>query len=214
MVPQRRQRFRGQIAGFGTASGTRLVIGRWTQSPFGAFADVMVETMAGHRLLLAPTDAVADLVSSTYTFDEVRLNPVVVDASAHRWHIETPSLRATFGIGGRTPLGRMLRTIPQPLAASPRWARLVAPIAPLIVPGVQTVGMARAGRIEYYGASDNRAITHLSATLDDKDLGALAPVDPPCRFGFSSTPSRPSVTSVVTTIDDVSLAPRRPRFLG
>jgi hypothetical protein len=31
--------------------------------------------------------------------------------------------------------------------------------------------------------------------------GRLAPVDPPCRFGFSSTPRRPSVTSVVTTVE-------------
>ena len=33
------------------------------------------------------------------------------------------------------------------------------------------------------------------------NLGTLAQVDPPCRFGFSATPNRPSVTSVVTTIE-------------
>ena len=34
-----------------------------------------------------------------------------------------------------------------------------------------------------------------------REGGALAPVDPPCRFGFSSTPRRPGVTSVVTTVE-------------
>jgi len=37
--------------------------------------------------------------------------------------------------------------------------------------------------------------------LDGVDLGELALVDPPCRFGFSSTPRSPSVTSVVTTVE-------------
>src|SRR5690606_39583710 len=40
-------RFRGRIAGWGTASGTRVVVGRWDASPFGAFADVMVERPDG-----------------------------------------------------------------------------------------------------------------------------------------------------------------------
>ncbi|GAA1759175.1 hypothetical protein GCM10009810_18350 [Nostocoides vanveenii] len=213
VVSESRQRFRGQIAGFGTTSGTRIVIGRWTQSPFGAFADVMIETGDGRRLLLAPIDEVADFVASTYTFDEVRLVPVTVDATDDQWIIQSPCLRATFDLGGRTVLGRMLRALPRPLAGSPRWARLIGPIASLIVPGVRTVGTARAGRVEYYGASDNRAITRVGATLDGQQLGALAPVEPPCRFGFSSTPSRPSVTSVITTIDDAPPAARRRRLL-
>lgn len=208
MVHQPRQRFRGQIAGFGTGSGTRIVVGRWEQSPFGAFADVMIETERGHRLLLAPTRQVATLVGETYTFDEIRIEPVTVDATARGWTIESPSLRASFSVAGPTPLGRMLRAIPPPLAASPRWARLIGPIAARIVPGVRTVGTARAGRVEYYGAGDNRAIAHAAARLDGRELGALAAVDPPCRFGFSSTPSRPSVTSVVTTIEDA----REPRL--
>ena len=41
----------------------------------------------------------------------------------------------------------------------------------------------------------------LRGTLDGTPLGALAPVEPPARFGFSSTPSRPSVTTVVTTVE-------------
>ena len=66
--------------------------------------------------------------------------------------------------------------------------------------GVRTRGMARAGRREYYGATDLRTVTSLTGTLNGIPLGDLAPVDPACRFGFSSTPRRPSVTDVVTTI--------------
>ena len=33
------QRFSGRIAGVGSTSGTRVVIGWWRDSPFGTFAD-------------------------------------------------------------------------------------------------------------------------------------------------------------------------------
>ena len=67
--------------------------------------------------------------------------------------------------------------------------------------GVRTRGTARAGRREFYGATDLRAVTGLRRRPSTASpLGELAPVDPACRFGFSSTPRRPSVTDVVTTI--------------
>ncbi|MGW5372453.1 hypothetical protein ACWES4_30080, partial [Streptomyces sp. NPDC004011] len=52
-------RFDGWIAGAGTSSGTRLVLGHWLRSPFGPFSDVMLERADGHRLLLAPTPETA-----------------------------------------------------------------------------------------------------------------------------------------------------------
>jgi hypothetical protein len=36
------------------------------------------------------------------------------------------------------------------------------------------------------------------------DLGSLAPVSPDPGFGFASTPERPSVTTLVTTVLDRS----------
>ncbi len=75
--------FSGHIAGFGTAAGVRLVIGRWAESPFGSFADVMVQTADDERVLLAPSAQVADFVSSTYHFDRVELGEVRADLSAH-----------------------------------------------------------------------------------------------------------------------------------
>ncbi len=86
------------------------------------------------------------------------------------------------------------------MAQSPAFATVADPVARVAMRGVRTRGMARAGRREFYGATDLRTVTALTGTLDGIPLGDLAPVDPPCRFGFSSTPKRPSVTDVVTTI--------------
>lgn len=193
-------RFHGHIAGIGTSSGTRLVVGAWAESPYGRFADVMVETRTGIRMLLAPSPAIADYVTATYTFDAVRVEPVTVTRQGLRWGVETPSLRMSFTLGGRTMLGFVLRAVPGPVAQTPLWARAVAPVAALVMPGVRTVGSARDGRVEYYGATDLHRITAAAATLDGVDLGTLSDVDPPCRFGFSSTPRRPSLTRVVTTV--------------
>lgn len=92
----RRTVFTGHIAGLGSTSGVRMVVGSWLTSPFGQFADVMVETADGERILLAPNDAVAEFVSSTYSFDAVDVGPAVRirirrhrarprDHLSHRW---------------------------------------------------------------------------------------------------------------------------------
>ncbi len=203
-----RLRFRGRIAGAGSTSGVRVVVGHWLDTPVGPFSDVMVETASGHRVLLAPTRAVAEFIAATYTFDEVRIEPVVVEESPAEWVVTTPSLVLTLGIGRRTTLGRLLRLVPDPIATRPAWATAADPISRVVMRGVRTRGSAGDGRREWYGATDVHAVTSLSGALAGQDLGRLAPVDPPCRFGFSSTPRRPSVTDVVTTVE---LAPARTR---
>lgn len=205
----RRDRFEGHIAGIGTTSGVRLVVGRWLRSPLpvgagGAFADVMVERADGHRILLAPTTDVAEYVTSTYSFDEVRVERVEAAVEPGLWRVSTPSLALSFTVGGRLPLGWALRAVPPSVATAPRWSRIVAPVASRLVPGVRTVGTAQEGRVEYYGATDLRAVTTASGVLDDAPLGSLAPIDPPCRFGFSSTPPWPSVTTVTTTVEHLT----------
>jgi len=169
----------------------------------------MVERADGHRVLLAPSEEVADLVATTYTFDEVRIEPVEVfagwadgDEWVRSWGPSSPSLSMALDVGARTGLGRLLRTVPPALATSPAFATLADPFARIALRGVRTRGVARAGRREYYGATDVRAVEGMTGSFDGVDLGALAPVDPPCRFGFSSTPRRPSVTEVTTTIVD------------
>ena len=198
-----RQRFRGRIAGVGSTSGVRVVVGWWHESPFGPFADAMVERADGHRLLLAPTEQVRDLVATTYVFDETRVEPVAVSAggvAGATWVVRSPSLALHLDVGGRMPVGHLLRLLPRAVAQSPAFATLADPVARVAMRGVRTRGTARAGRREFYGATDLREVTALSGALDGIPLGELAAVDPACRFGFSSTPRRPSVTDVVTTI--------------
>lgn len=198
-----RLRFVGQIAGVGTTSGVRVVVGHWGSSPFGSFSDAMVETAAGHRVLLAPQPQVAEFIAGTYTFDEIRIEPVAVriDGAGSPWFIRSPSLLLDLVPGRRTALGALLRVVPGRVATSPAWCTVTDPVARVALRGVRTRGVARVGRREWYGATDTRAVVAVSGSFDGADLGRLAPVDPPCRFGFSSTPRRPSITSVVTTVD-------------
>ncbi|SDP63645.1 hypothetical protein SAMN04489867_3235 [Pedococcus dokdonensis] len=197
-----RLRFTGAIAGVGSTSGVRFVVGRWTESPLGSFADVMVEDAAGHRTLLAPDDEVADFVQQTYAFDEVVTTPVSVQATTDGWDVQAEgALTAYLALGPRMPLGWLLRAVPPPVAASPAWATLIDPVAKVVMRGVRTRGTALEGRREWYGATDLRSVSSLGGSWRGTPLGRLADVDPPCRFGFSSTPTRPSVTSVVTTVE-------------
>jgi hypothetical protein len=200
-VPGRRLRFTGAIAGVGSSSGVRFVVGRWMQSPLGSFADVMVEDTRGHRTLLAPSNDVAEFVTQTYEFDEVCVGPVSAQVTDHGWDVRAGEhLTAYLTLGGRMPLGWLLRAVPPPVATSTTWATMVDPVARVALRGVRTRGVALEGRREWYGARDLSRITALTGRWRGDDLGVLAPVDPPCRFGFSSTPSTPCVTSVVTTV--------------
>jgi hypothetical protein len=193
-----RQRFSGAIAGVGSTSGVRIVVGRWDESPFGAFADVMLAEPDGTRVLLAPDARVAEFVSGTYRFDRVETGPVSVTGD---WQVTAPGLELRLGVGTRTPLGRLLRLVPMRLATSPGWTRVTDPVSRVVLRGVRTRGTAGNGRREYYGATDLHRVTSSAGTWHGADIGALRPVSPEPGFGFGSTPERPSVTSVVTTVE-------------
>lgn len=202
MKPGRiRERFVGRIAGVGSTSGIRVVVGRWDASPWGAFADVMIEDAAGHRVLLAPSERVRDFVAATYTFDEHVIEPVSVADTGDGWQVTTPSLSLQLVVGGRTPLGALLGLVPGRVATAPVWCGAIDPVARVVMRGVRTRGTAGNDRREWYGATGIISVEAIAGTWRGTELGDLRPVDPPCRFGFSSTPTRPSVTSVVTTIE-------------
>jgi hypothetical protein len=193
-------RFDGWIAGLGTTAGLRVVVGHWPHSPLGAFTDVMVEQPDGHRVLLAPSSEVAEFVAATYLFDEVRVGRVQAEIDGVRWRVDAAPLVLAFTVGGRPPLGLLLRAVPRALATSPLWISAVDLVARRVLPGVRTRGSAGGGRREYYGALDLRGLTMASALWNGTDQGALAPVTPPVRFGFGSTPRTPSLTRVVTLV--------------
>jgi hypothetical protein len=205
MMPRQKLRkrwvFDGWIAGLGTTSGTRIVVGRWPRSPFGAFGDVMIEDAAGHRRLLAPRRDVADFIAATYTFDTVEIAHFGVTANRREWAVTAGPLHLAFEVGRRPPLGYLLRAVPPPLACRPVWITAIDRPARLLMPGVRTTGSAGNGRREWYGARDLRPITAAVAWLDGVDLGGLARVDPPVRFGFGSVPPAPGLVRVTTTVE-------------
>lgn len=204
--PQR-WRFDGEIAAFGTASGHRVVVGRWPVSPFGPISDVMVETPDGARLLIAPNDEVAGFIAGTYRFDSVDVTPVEAIRRAARLHVVAGQLRSDLVVGSRSWLGWLLRAVPHRVAIAPAWATLIDPFARAVLPGVRTRGSAGSGRREWYGACDLHPLVSATASWHGADLGGMADVCPPVRFGFGSTPRRPSIVRLTTT---VQLHPRPP----
>jgi hypothetical protein len=191
--------FTGHIAGLGTSSGTRLVVGAWDQSPFGTFADVMIEDADGHRTLLAPRRPVAEFVAATYSFDEIRIEPVSVEPG-DEWSVHTRSLQLRFTPGDRHWVGPLLGLVPAPLRRSATWARACNPIAGRVMPGVQTYGSAGGGRTEWYAARDVRRVVDARATWEGEELGTLALVSPPVRFGFASSPAQPTLTRLTSYV--------------
>jgi len=196
-----RERFTGRIAGVGSVSGVRVVVGRWDDGPWGPFADLMVEEAGGHRVLVAPDARTHAFVAATYSFDEVVLSRVEVRDTPSGWRVESDPLTLDLAVGRRTSLGLLLSLVPARVATAPAWCALVDPLARLVMSGVRTRGSAGQGRREWYGATSSRAVTSLAGSWRGRDLGGVAPVVPPCRFGFSSTPRQPSVTDVVTTVE-------------
>ncbi|ANY08694.1 hypothetical protein [Pseudonocardia sp. HH130630-07] len=195
-------RFDGWISGLGTRAGRRVVVGHWPRSPLGPFTDVMTEDADGHRTLLAPSGEVAAFVAATYTFDEVRVVPVTHTARGDRRQVVAGPLEIAWRVGGRTVLGALLRLVPAPLAVNRYWLRGIDPLARRVQPGVRTVGSAGGGRREYYGARDLHRVTAAVARWDGADLGGLAPVAPPVRFGFGSAPGTPSHVRITTLVED------------
>jgi hypothetical protein len=193
--------FTGHIAGVGTGAGVRMVVGSWLKSPFGRFADVMVETADGRRILLAPTEEVAEFVSATYDFDSVEVGSVDVEHTEDGFSVTAPGLAVDGRLGGPARFDGLLRVVPGRLATAPAWLRIVDPVAARLIPGVRTAGSAGNGRREYYGVRRSRLIAAVEGAFRGVDLNGLAPLDPPVRFGFSSAPSTPQMVSVTTTID-------------
>lgn len=171
----------------------------WDASPYGSFADVMLEQPTGHRILIAPRQDVADFVAATYSFDEIRIEPVSI-AHGDEWSVHTRSLQLRFTPGRPLWVSRVLHLVPRAVRRTSSWAKICNPVAERLMPGVQTYGTAGGGRTEWYSASGVRRLSCARATWEGEELGVLAPVTPPVRFGFASSPSQPTLTSLTSYV--------------
>ncbi|WP_078848901.1 hypothetical protein [Streptomyces sp. NRRL F-4428] len=208
-MERERLTFDGWIAAVGTASGTRVVVGHWPRSPFGPFSDVMVERADGRRTLIAPTTRIAEYVSGVYHFDEVRTDPVSVRIRAGGIGVAAGPLEMRFRVGRPGILGLALLAVPRALARRPSWAAVTDGPARLMA-GVRTRGSSRPGYRQWYAATGLWPVTTARASLDGTDLGGLAPVFPPVRFGFASAPATPALVRVLSTVEHRAGGPDTP----
>lgn len=198
------RRLDGHIAGAGTSSGVRLVLGAWLRSPWGAFADLMLARPDGTRVLYAPSSDLAGVVADLYTFDEVTTAPVRLHRTGtgrhSHWQVQAGPVHWSFTLGRRHPAGVALAAVPGPIARSLPYARALKPLAQALMPGVNTHGSARPGRMQWYGAADLHLIATSTVMIGEVDQGSLAPVRPSPSFGFGSVPQIPSVTRLSSLI--------------
>jgi hypothetical protein len=200
---RKREQFTGWIAGFGTNSGHRVVIGHWRTSPYGVVTDVMVEDPAGHRTLYEPTPQPVNFLSGAYGFHDVQVARCSARRSGPRWRVQAGPLQVSLTIGRRNLLGWLLWAMPAALARTPWWVELMDLPARRLLPGVRTRGRTRDGRRQWYGAQDLHPIIAANATLGGRDLGGLRAVQPPVGFGFGSVPGRPSLVHLTTMLETV-----------
>lgn len=178
---------RGSIVASGFASGDRVVVGHWQETPLGPITDVMWASPDGHRTLYAPTKDAADFITGVYAFDSV----AVVD-------IDVAGTERTLDLAfaGRGLRFAARRGIPIPFRR-PAWftRRIEGPIARRVM-GVATYGVSPTGVQEWYRADRWAPLRTADASVDGRALGPMAPITPACGFGFSEPPTRPSWVDV------------------
>jgi hypothetical protein len=195
--------FAGEICGVGSMLGVRIVIGRWPVSPFGPVADAMVEDPAGRRVFIAQDEALAGYVSSIYSFDDVVVGPVDCERSPDRLRFRGGPLWLDVTLGRRDVLGWALCTVPHRVALNETWVTFTDMVARGLLRGVRTRGTTPGGT-ELYAATDRHRVSAIRGSWNKTDLGDLRDVDPPVRFGFSSTPRRPSIVEITTMVHRTS----------
>jgi hypothetical protein len=88
LARRERERFTGWIAGVGTASGYPAGDRPLGPALLRVVTDVVVEAPAGHRILYAPTQELAEFLAAAYAFDDIDHPPavtgMVASASARR----------------------------------------------------------------------------------------------------------------------------------
>ena len=179
--------------GVGTTSGVRLVIGMWDQLPVRGV----------HGRLRGAARRVERAARPGRDRRRVRLRhlplrrgrrPAASRArrTASGLELDAGQLRRRSTSARISPLGRLLRIVPKPIARDPRWLRAINPVARLVAPGAGTAGSAGNGRREYYGVTGAHDVTGVRGTWAGEPLGDLAPLDPPVRVRLRVDAAHPA----------------------
>ncbi|MDQ4142283.1 MAG: hypothetical protein M3198_00820 [Actinomycetota bacterium] len=200
-------RLDGIIAGCGFSSGDRFVAGIWKSGPLGPMNDLMWAQPDGRKVLLVPDPEVGTFVGGIYSFDEVRVVPFdLVTSTSHRLHLRAgPVELDLFAVPGP----RIFRLRPKWLRRTRTWVRvedrLLRPIVGRFVlqgaAGVRGYGTSPSGVREWYAIDHVNPVVWGDASIDGRDLGALGPVLPPVRFGFSEFPEKPALVRCAPILD-------------
>jgi hypothetical protein len=201
-----RVRLEGHIAAAGFASGDRFVLGLWDDGPLGRMTDVMWAREDGSKVLLASTPEVAHFVGGVYSFDELRVVPTSLEKRRDAIQLNAGPLKIELIAGD--PL-RAFALRPRFLRRSSHWVRFEDIVArPLLAPflleggrGVRLYGRSPSGVREWYCIDSYRPLRAASASLEGRNLGPLAPLDPPAEFGFSEFPRRPALVGCAPLLE-------------
>jgi hypothetical protein len=201
-------RFDGWILGASFASGHTLVVGKWRDSPFGSFADVMRKDPDGTRTLVAPSDEVERFVSAHYRFDATRRSDVRVGREGDRLVARAEGIELTWDVEpGGGLVSTMLRLRPRFLRTLPAWIAVEDTVfRPLVAPllggggGIHARGVTRQGARQWYAIHDLRW-ARARARVDGQDLGEAVPPTSPAGFGASEFPGRPALVRVTSLIE-------------
>ena len=183
--------FKGRITSSAFESGDRIVVGAWNESIFGKFTDIMWAKKDGTRVLIAPTQEIADYVTAMYSFDKVIIEALSTSLSERSISVEcdTMSLEFSWNRGFAIPFKRSLLFIQ---TVELFFAKLIF--------STRTYGITKDNRQEWYAIDRVSHITNAKAIIDGENVGEFTPMKEPCKFGFSEAPRKPSSCEVRTHI--------------
>ena len=183
--------FQGRITSSGFQTGDRVVVGAWKSSPFGNFTDIMWAKPDGTRILIAPNQEIADYVTDMYSFDDVLLEAIDIEEDGRNLSVKCKTMKLEFSWkkGFAIPFKRSLLFI----------ATVELFFAKLIF-STRTYGLTRNNRQEWYAIDRVSNLSRASAKIEGEDVGDMASMSPPCKFGFSEAPRKPASCEVRTHI--------------
>ena len=183
--------FKGRITSSAFESGDRIVVGTWKESIFGEFTDIMWAKKDGTRVLIAPTQEIANYVTAMYSFDEVILEEISTSLNDSNLSVNCNTMNLEFSWNKGFPI---------PFKRSLLFIRTIELFFAKLVFSTRTYGLTKNNRQEWYAIDRVSHITSATGNIEGGNIGEFGPMKEPCKFGFSEAPKKPSSCAVRTHI--------------